>query len=470
MQPFNPGTVNPDKGSPVTMSPVKWPYKWLKVVLMVLACSAVSGANNALAQDLTDLGGDLSVDIPPKFALTLPSPNTASQERFNQHLDGFVSFNHSFIVDRDSRNRLILGPRFNNSACSGCHLGDGKGEVALSKNAQFSAMIIKVALRGLTSTGAPRDVPGVGGQLQDKARSARDLYKIRLSWKSLRGYYPDGERYSLRNPLLKFKVPSLNAKRQKRVVHSLRMAPALIGMGLLEAVPNETLIALSDPDDLDGDGISGRVSYVPNRSTGLSDIGRFGFKASHPSVMQQSAAAFFNDMGMTNALFSKRGSSDEVSDEVLDETTKYLQYAGVIKARNQESPDVVAGKVLFQQVGCAKCHTMTLVTGESSVPEVSNQTFHPFTDLLLHDMGSGLADNRPEFSASGREWRTTPLWGLGIFDQLNKEKIRYLHDGRARTVTEAILWHGGEGRKSREAFKKLSKSERAQLLDFLDSI
>lgn len=437
---------------------------------VLLALISVCVAVSVQAQDITNLGGDLTSDLPPKAAVTLPAPNTASQERFNQHLDGFVAFNHSFLLDRGPDNKLLLGPRFNHESCAGCHLGDGKGRVGFSPTSQFSQMIIKVALRGLQPDGAAREVPGIGGQLQDKTRSALDTYKIRLRWSEVRGYFPDGEEYSLRKPALSFRIPRLSASQQRRVVHSLRMAPSLIGMGLLEAVPAETIIAASDPDDLNRDGVSGRVSYVPNRITGLVDIGRFGFRATHPTVIQQTAAAFFNDMGMTNALFSIAGNSQEVSDEDLDETTKYLQYAGVIKARNQDSPNVIRGRRMFEQVGCAKCHTMTLRTGASAVPEVANQTFHPFTDLLLHDMGPELADRRPEFSASGREWRTTPLWGLGILDQLNDEKVRYLHDGRARTLQEAILWHGGEGRRSRDAFKKLSKRDRQALIQFLKSL
>jgi CxxC motif-containing protein (DUF1111 family) len=437
---------------------------------LVTVALALCGAGAATAQDITNLGGDLTSDLPPKAAVTLPSPNTASQERFNQHLDGFVAFNHSFLLDRGPDNKLLLGPRFNHESCAGCHLGDGKGRVGFSPTSQFSQMIIKVAMRGLNPDGSAREVPGVGGQLQDKSRSALDTYKIRLRWREIRGYFPDGEKYSLRQPALSFDIPSLSRSQRRRVVHSLRMAPSLIGMGLLEAVPAEAIIAASDPDDLNRDGISGRVSYVPNRITGLTDIGRFGFRATHPTVMQQTAAAFFNDMGMTNALFSIAGNSQEVSDEDLDETTKYLQFAGVTKARNQDSSTVVRGRRMFEQVGCAKCHTMTMTTGASAVPEVANQTFHPFTDLLLHDMGPELADQRPEFSASGREWRTTPLWGLGILSQLNDEKIRYLHDGRARTLQEAILWHGGEGRRARDAFKKLSKRDREALIQFLKSL
>jgi len=443
----------------------------LKAVAICCICGfLLCSTQVSFAMDLTNLAGALSSDLPPKAALTLPAPNVASQERFDQHLNGFVAFNHSYFFDRDADLNPILGPRFNNESCAGCHLGDGKGRVEFSNKAPFSEMIIKVGLRGLQSNGAPRDVPGIGAQLQDKSLNGQSSYNIKLSWITIGGYYRDGTRYQLRKPDLSFKIPSLSKARQGSVVHSLRMAPAIIGMGLLEAVPAADIVKLSDPDDTDGDGISGRVSYVPNRATGEIDVGRFGFRASHPTVIQQIGSAFFHDMGMTNALFNAGINRQEVSDQVLDETTKYLQYAGVPRARNQNQAKVIAGKTIFSRIGCAKCHSITLQTGASVVPEVAYQTFHPFTDLLLHDMGPGLADTRPEFSSSSREWRTTPLWGLGILKHLNSNPVRYLHDGRARDLSEAILWHGGEARRAREDFKRLRKIQRDQLIAFLNSL
>ena len=251
---------------------------------------------------------------------------------------------------------------------------------------------------------------------------------------------------------------------------SLRMTPPVIGMGLLEAVPDQAIIAMSDPNDANGDGISGRVSYVPNRQTNTTAIGRFGFRASHPTLRQQSAAAFFNDMGMTNEIFSSADQQQEVSSAQMDQVVFYQQAAGVMAARNQDDPDVIAGKELFKQIRCNDCHVMTLQTGASDVVEVANQEFHPFTDLLLHDMGRDLSDKRPEFETSGREWRTTPLWGLGLHEHLSTHRPGYLHDGRARTIAEAILWHGGEARASQRAFRALSRAEREQLIAFLKSL
>ena len=237
-------------------------------------------------------------------------------------------------------------------------------------------------------------------------------------------------------------------------------------MGLLEAIPDATLLALADPTDSNKDGISGRVSLVPDRIFNSKQIGRFGFKAIHPTVRAQTAAAFFGDMGMTSSLFGAEGEEPEVSDEMLTGVDFYQRAAGVPPARDQLNPDVQAGKTIFQTINCSGCHTMTQRSGASDLPALENQVFHPFTDLLLHDMGPGLADKRPEFDANGREWRTTPLWGLGLHTALSDRAPGYLHDGRARTVEEAILWHGGEAQQSQQLFKGLSLNERQQLLLF----
>jgi CxxC motif-containing protein (DUF1111 family) len=241
-------------------------------------------------------------------------------------------------------------------------------------------------------------------------------------------------------------------------------------MGLLEVIPESEVLALSDPDDLNGDGISGRPNYVIDRSSGTKALGRFGFKATHPTLVQQSGAASFFDMGITNPLFPAINGSTEISGADFERLVVYQQIAGVPPARDQELPDIIAGKTLFQSVGCNGCHTMTFKTATDTDPEVAGQTVHPFTDLLLHDMGPDLADNHPEFSASGFEWRTTPLWGLGFSPQISAVKPLYLHDGRARTIEEAILWHGGEAAIAKDKFVRLSADERFKLIQFLQSL
>lgn len=413
------------------------------------------------AQDITQLGGDLTSPLQDRNAIQLPAPNVTDTDRRATQLSGFAIFHR--LVQPDEG----LGPKFNNSSCGGCHVSNGRGVVRLSPKTEESTMIVKVSRRKRAANGAPVDIPKVGEQLQDRATSGKSLYKVKLQWISVPGRYPDGTRYTLRKPQLSFDIPNVD---ETKISSSLRMTPPVIGPGLLEAISEETILALSDPDDGNGDGISGRPQYVIDRRTGELALGRFGFKASHPTVEQQSAAAAFNDIGVTNPLFTKSGTSEEMSEDTLNRLVVYQQLAGVPAARDQEDPTVVQGKALFQSVGCDGCHKVTLTTGTAGSPEVQNQTIHPFTDLLLHDMGRDLADGRGEFEAGGREWRTTPLWGLGFSKTLSEVNARFLHDGRARTVEEAILWHGGEASASRLNFKNLSASDRAALIAFLNSL
>lgn len=439
--------------------------KFFRLIFLLLA---ISTAKPSLAEevDITRLGGALTSDLSPKVALELPAPNIRP-ELFNFHLNGHTVFHSSFEFP-NSEGKILLGPNFNHNACGGCHVRDGRGPIEFArKTTSGSPMLIKVSLRGLNPDGSPRDVPGVGEQLQDHTVNGKNKFNIRLQWKEIKGTYPDGKKYKLRKPQISFSVPGIS---RDSIVHSTRMSPPVVGMGLLEAVSDSTIIQMSDPLDRDGDGISGRVSVIINRENNTRAIGRFGFRASHPTVKQQSAAAFFNDMGMTNEIFTDSSKSMEVSPEQMALAVFYQQAAGVTPARNQNDPNVIWGKRHFQKVGCDSCHKMTLVTGDAGIPETANQVIHPFTDLLLHDMGPGLADRRAEFSASGREWRTSPLWGIGLHHLIAKHRPGYLHDGRARSLEEAILWHGGEAKRARDKFTKLKEFERKQLLEFLRSL
>jgi len=228
---------------------------------------------------------------------------------------------------------------------------------------------------------------------------------------------------------------------------------------------------MADPSDKNKDRISGRVSMVQTIERPAKKIGRFGFKATHATLREQGAAALFNDMGISNRVLRGKDKRLEISEPDLKAMLFYMQASGVPKARNQNDSNVKAGKEIFKRIGCDDCHVMTLKTASrTKIPELANQTFHPFTDLLLHNMGSGLSDKRAEFSALGSEWRTTPLWGIGLTDDLTEKEPAFLHDGRARTIEEAILWHDGEAKHSKQNFRGLPKAERDQLIAFLRSI
>jgi CxxC motif-containing protein (DUF1111 family) len=257
----------------------------------------------------------------------------------------------------------------------------------------------------------------------------------------------------------------------------------MIGLGLLEAVPDETLLALADPDDTDGDGVSGRVNNVWDNVAKTPAIGRFGWKAGQPTLKNQNTGAAVGDIGLTSAIHPSencaaeqtscvaaiKGGTPELTDEYVEKLTLYTASLAVPAQRNLADGKVREGGELFRAMGCTSCHMPTLKSGKHNLPEISNQVFHPFTDLLLHDMGEGLADNRPDFEASGSEWRTPPLWGLGLVPVVNGHQF-LLHDGRANGFAEAILWHGGEAETAKERFRTAPKAEREALIAFLQSL
>jgi CxxC motif-containing protein (DUF1111 family) len=268
------------------------------------------------------------------------------------------------------------------------------------------------------------------------------------------------------------------------VLLSPRTAPQMIGLGLLEAVAESDVLSAADPGDEDQDGISGRPNRVFDATSGNVVLGRFGWKANQPSLDQQNSGAFLGDIGITSALFpdenctgsqpeceaARNGGSPEIDDEHLGDVDYYSRLLAVPARRDITKADVRRGERLFGDIGCAKCHTTILHTEDvEGFPELSGQLIHPYTDLLLHDMGDALADGRPDFEADGNEWRTPPLWGIGLFSDVN-DHTRYLHDGRARNLEEAVLWHGGEAESSSAAFKSLSGDERDALLAFLASL
>jgi CxxC motif-containing protein (DUF1111 family) len=249
---------------------------------------------------------------------------------------------------------------------------------------------------------------------------------------------------------------------------SYRQAPQVIGLGLLEAVTLDTLNQLADPDDLDGDGIRGHVNMVWDPTQHATVVGRFGVKANTATLHLQAAAAFVNDIGLTSYVFPDANGDRKLADGQLDATAFMVSVIAVPAAAPRDDR-AWRGRALFDSFACSKCHITTLVTGDHPITAVAHQTIHPYTDLLLHDMGPGLADGRPDFAASGSEFRTLALWGLGLA-QMVAPNATFLHDGRARTFAEAILWHGGEAVAAREAFRTASQADRDALLAFLGTL
>ncbi|MEL6335914.1 MAG: di-heme oxidoredictase family protein, partial [Pseudomonadota bacterium] len=305
-------------------------------------------------------------------------------------------------------------------------------------------------------------------------------------WEEMEIALSDGETATLRKPTWRAENLSYGPLGDDAML-SPRIAPQMIGLGLLEAIPAADILAHADPEDADGDGISGRPSIVWSRDFQRPMLGRFGLKAGAPTVREQSADAFSGDMGLSTPLHPADwgectasqsrcrgapggGEPVEVSDEALDLVVFYSRNLAVPARRDVNDPQVLAGKRVFHESGCASCHVPKFVTHRlEGQPEQSFQLIWPYTDLLLHDMGEGLADNRPDGVATGREWRTPPLWGIGLTEAVSGH-TQFLHDGRARNLLEAILWHGGEAQAARDRVAEMPKADRDALIRFLESL
>lgn len=423
-------------------------------VLVAAACSGDATPSGAP-------GGATTVHDRSSNAYSLPAPNLTGA-LLERHLAGDAAFDATFV----SAPAIVnpgLGPLYNHNACAACHPRDGRGLPQFGGSASSALVRVSVADGVPDVPGGPVPAPGLGGQLQDHGTfGVAPEATVLLTWTERAGAYGDGTTYALRAPALVLRRPDGSVIGDD-VLRSFRQPPPVFGLGLLEAIADDDLLAAADPDDRDGDGISGRANQVWDVAAGAVRVGRFGHKASNPTLAQQAGAAYANDMGVTSPRF---GGEPEVDDATVDDTGFYTATLGV-PAR--APGDHARGEALFATFGCAACHTPALVTGPHALAELSHQPIEPFTDLLLHDLGPDLADHRPDFLATGSEWRTPPLWGLGLAETV-LPGARYLHDGRARTLAEAILWHGGEAEPAREAFRTAPRDDRDALLGFLRSL
>lgn len=409
------------------------------------------------------LGGDGSRPLASDNAFSFQTPNSPARHQ-RPFSFGNRLFNTNWVESPSSVKTFDgLGPLFNRVSCSGCHTKDGRGQPPANGEGPMESMLVRLSLPGQGPHGGVNPVPGYGDQLNERGTTGvTPEGRVQIRYTELPGHYGDGTSYSLRQPSLSI-VDLGYGPLPKEMLMSPRVAPQMIGLGLLESVPAATLQALADPDDADGDGISGRLNHVWDAASGAARIGRFGWKANQPSLLQQNTGAAAGDIGIT-----ADGPDPEINAEFLHKLTLYTATLAVPEQRNAER--VGEGEKQFRAMGCAACHMPTLQTGANeALPELANQTFHPFTDVLLHDMGDGLADNRPDFEATGREWRTPPLWGLGLVPLVNGHHT-LLHDGRARSFEEAILWHGGEAEAAREAFRMAPQDAREAVVQFLRSL
>lgn len=414
-------------------------------------------------------GGDTTVNDRSSNAYSFPAANL-SPEELAAHLDGDLVFEAIFVSPPATINPG-LGPLFNNNACSRCHLRDGRGLPAAGEGPIGSPLLVRISVEDGQAAvpGGSVPVEGLGTQLQDHAVfGATPEAQVELMWDDVAGVFGDGEPYSLRRPRLGITLAG-GAPLSARVQLSARIPPPIFGLGLLEAIPDDTLRALADPDDQDGDGVSGRVNEVWDVERKEPRLGRFGWKANEPTLLQQAANAYANDMGVTSPWVPEADGSHEIDLDTVRSAAFYTQSLAVPARAALDDLEVQRGEALFAEIGCGACHVETLDTGAHEVGALEHQRIHPYTDLLLHDVGFDLADGRPDFLASGTEWRTPPLWGIGLVHTV-LPYAGLLHDGRARTLSEAILWHGGEAERAKERFRTLGAGERAALLAFLGSL
>ncbi|MBP7274283.1 MAG: hypothetical protein KA974_10595 [Saprospiraceae bacterium] len=450
--------------------------------LLLITCIFIGckPENESVFQEDEDLnlGGTTSISGTYIQIFQQPAANLNAAE-LDFHRAADKAFGDRFVSATNFINGG-LGPIFNQNSCENCHTSNGRSAFPASNN-ELRGLLMRVSIDGTNSHGEPLSVPNFGGQLQTKAIFGQQP-EVTLTWQEVEEikHFIDGEAITLSKPA--FSIMSSYLPIPNNMMMSPRIAPPVIGLGLLEAIPESDILALADPNDNNADGISGKPNYVWNYIQQVFDLGRFGWKAGQPNLLQQTAGAYKEDMGVTNPLFSVEncyGQSQldtlqdepEIDDLTLKAATFYTQSLAVPQRRNTTNITVAAGKKIFFDIQCQSCHHPKFVTGTH--PEYSflnNQTIFPYTDLLLHDMGEGLADNRPEFVASGNEWRTPPLWGLGLTKIVGGQQANYLHDGRAKTLEEAIMWHGGEAENSKERFRKLSKTERNALIKFLESL
>jgi CxxC motif-containing protein (DUF1111 family) len=449
-------------------------------VIAVAALTLGGSSEPPPPDDATLAGGDATtLDASARaFAQFIP---TLTREERRAFAVGNNFFNDNWVTaPASTEGRDGLGPLFNAQSCSTCHFADGRGSPPLDADDPTRGLLVRISV--LDEAGNPIPVPGYGDQLQDRSiEGVAPEATIVITRETIVGSYGDGTTFELEAPTYALTDLAYGALPDDVLV-SPRVAPPVFGVGLLEAIPAASIVAAADPADADGDGVSGRPNLVAGRS-GEQLLGRFGWKASVVTVNAQNAAAFVGDIGITSSLHPDQpcepvqidcaaapaGGDPEIDEHKLERVTFYTRTLAVPARRDVGSPDTDAGEELFGAIGCASCHTPTQQTGDSDVAALADQMIHPYTDLLLHDMGQGLADGRPDGDATGSEWRTAPLWGIGLTATVSGH-TRFLHDGRARNLTEAILWHGGEAADAQERFRELSAADRRRLLAFLESL
>ncbi len=464
---------------------------FLSLVLLILTSSCVfstkEGRNVQNKNKKELLAGDFTVLDSSKYAFTYPFKELNSDEKVDFKL-GERLFKTNWVPAPASTTGLDgLGPTFNAKSCARCHVRNGRGLPIEKSRSESFGFLLRISIPGKDVDGGPNPVPGYGAQLEDKGiLRVKGEADVHCDYEIIKGSYPDGEVYELRRPHYYLKNPRYGDLPENLLI-SPRVGTQIVGFGFLDGLSEKEILKNVDEDDRDGDGISGRANYVWNVRLQKASIGKFGWKANAPTLEQQIAGAFHQDMGITTPLFLEQNCPDpqklaqslptgddlgegEVTAEGLKNITFFMSTLAVPARRRVDDKRVQNGEKLFANLNCIACHKTNLKVESSTVyPSINGTIIHPYSDLLLHDMGEGLADNRPDYLANGREWRTQPLWGIGLLKTVSRHSF-LLHDGRARNIEEAILWHGGEADKAKQTFMHLSKKNREDLLLFIKSL
>jgi len=439
-------------------------------------------------------GGSATVRKTDQNAFSLPSANLPPSRRVDFSVGNSFFRNPWVIAPSTTTARDGLGPLFNTNACQNCHIKDGRGHPPTPDAANAVSMLVRLSIPDAPAYAKVIEQLGVvpepvyGGQFQDMAvPGVVPEGKVRVDYTPVPVRFKDGTEVELRKPTLNITQLGYGPMHPD-TRFSARIAPPMIGLGLLEAIPEEAILANADAQAKEKNGIAGRPNRVWDDAQQKTVLGRFGWKAGQPNLNQQNVHAFSGDMGLTTSLRPIDDCTDaqtacktapngngpdgepEVSDNILRLVLFYSRNLAVPARRDVNAPQVLAGKNLFYQAGCQSCHTPKYTTAANAAePELANQVIRPYSDLLLHDMGDGLADNRTEFQASGRDWRTPPLWGIGLTEAVSGH-TQFLHDGRARNLLEAVLWHGGEAKAAQQQVLSFNAEQRAALLAFLNSL
>ncbi|MEB0224584.1 di-heme oxidoredictase family protein [Pseudomonas sp. 10S4] len=439
-------------------------------------------------------GGSATVRKTDQNSFSLPSANLPPSRRVDFSVGNSFFRSPWVIAPSTTTARDGLGPLFNTNACQGCHIKDGRGHPPTPDSPNAVSMLVRLSIPDAPAYAKVIEQLGVvpepvyGGQLQDMSvPGVAPEGKVRVDYTPVPVRFKDGTEIELRKPSLNITQLGYGPMHPD-TRFSARVAPPMIGLGLLEAIPEEAILANAAAQAKDNNGIAGRPNQVWDDALHKTVLGRFGWKAGQPNLNQQNVHAFSGDMGLTTSLRPFDDCTDaqtackqapngggpdsepEVSDNILRLVLFYSRNLAVPARRDVSAPQVLAGKNLFFQAGCQSCHTPKYTTAANAAePELANQVIRPYSDLLLHDMGDGLADHRTEFKASGRDWRTPPLWGIGLTQAVSGH-TQFLHDGRARNLLEAVLWHGGEASAAQQQVLSFNAEQRAALLAFLNSL